>query len=358
MSTVSIFEDLYRANAWAFGRLFSLCDGLSDAQLDQPRELGMGSLRATLFHILAAEEIWFERWTGAPARPFPIDPAGITLAEIERRLKMIDIKRQVLIDRDRANGWNRIVAYRDLRGNDHARPLAGLLLHVANHGVHHRAQALHYLKHFGRTVVGLEYLFHKLAYPSVPQDAETIASLRSDGIEIATGEGAEPLWDPATLTRYFAYHDWANGKVLDFAASLPDEALDRDFGMGPGTLCKTLLHLLNVERFWFANWTGGAFEQMTHATAGDATVAQLRSAWNNIAEQRNTFVAGLDASGASRVLAVSFGGPPLKCRVVESMLQICVHGTHHRAQVINMLRHSGVTLPQFDVPVWLKEIGQ
>jgi len=356
MNTVSMVEDLYRANDWAREKLFRLCDGLTDEQLDRPRELGLGSLRATLFHVLAADEIWLDRWTNAPSRPFPLDPAGIPLAEIEQRLKDVSNRRQQLIDRERANGWSRVVAYRDMRGNEHARQLDGLLLHVANHTIHHRAQALNYLKEFGRTAaVGIEYLFYKLAWPSVPQEAETIEARRKQGIEVATGPGVEVVWDREFMQRYFAFHDWAVARALDLATPLSDADLDRDWNMGLGRIRKTLTHLHDVEPFWLANWRDG--EPFTR-TADGASLVQLRHSWAEAAKQRNVLVASLDAAGANRVIAISFGGPAMKFRVAESMLQICVHGTHHRAQLINMLRSSGVAPPAFDLAVWLKEIGQ
>ena len=32
----------------------------------------------------------------------------------------------------------------------------------------------------------------------------------------------------------------------------------------------------------------------------------------------------------------------------ESMLQLCSHGTHHRAQIANMFRHVGAEVPALD----------
>ena len=32
---------------------------------------------------------------------------------------------------------------------------------------------------------------------------------------------------------------------------------------------------------------------------------------------------------------------------------VLVHGTHHRAQLINMLRHSGATAPALDYGAWV-----
>ena len=356
MATVSILEDLYHANDWARAKCLRLCDGLTDAQLDQPRELGPGSLRATLFHVLAAEEIWLERWIGAPARPFPIDPAGIPLAEIDTRLEAVAAKRQELIDRERANGWRRIVRYTDLRGVEHARPLAGLLLHVANHGVHHRAQILNYLRDFGRTApIGLEFLFYKLALPSVPQDPATIESFNKQGIAIADEPGDAPAWDPAMMNRYFGYHDWAMNRIFDLAAPLPDAALDREFAMGPGSLRKLLTHLHDVERFWTSQWTGDGTGGLSNA---GLPLKEIRDSWSAIADRRRRWLPTVDTDAVNQEIAVAFGTPPMKFRKLETMLQVCVHGTHHRAQAINMLRHSGVTVPGFDLPIWLKEIGE
>lgn len=354
MATISMIEDLYRSNDWAHERLFALCEGLTDEQGDQPRELGLGSLRATLFHILAAEQIWYERWTGAPWRPFPTGPTGMPFTEIGAGLKQIARDRQDLIDRERGTNWKRMVNYRDLRGNEFSRPLNELLLHVANHGIHHRAQVLSYLKTFGRTVpVGLDYLFYRLAQPTVAQDEAAVTALRGRGIEIASAPGIDVDWDAEFIQRYFAYHDWANSRMLDLAQPLDDTNLDRDFGMGLGTIRKTLYHLHDVEPFWFNNWngTGAAFVQTAPGTA----LAQLRQSWAEMASRRNGFISTLDAAGAARVISISFGGPPMKFRVVESLVQICMHGTHHRAQLINMLRHSGITAPAFDYVVWLKE---
>jgi uncharacterized damage-inducible protein DinB len=37
------------------------------------------------------------------------------------------------------------------------------------------------------------------------------------------------------------------------------------------------------------------------------------------------------------------------------MIQLCGHGTHHRAQLINMLRHSQCSPPACDYIVWVRE---
>ena len=108
MTTTSILHDLYGYDAWANQRLFALCDGLSDQQLDAPREMGFGTLRNTLFHILAAEEIWLERWQGKPWRPFEADSGGLSMSAIAARFDQVAAGRRALDfarELSRSIGW-------------------------------------------------------------------------------------------------------------------------------------------------------------------------------------------------------------------------------------------------------------
>lgn len=354
MTTVSMIDDLYRYNNWANGRVLGLCDGLTDEQLDQPRDMGFGSLRATIFHILAAEEIWLERWAGSPWRPFPFEPAGLSVNEIAERMNSVSERRKELIERERASRWERQVTYLDSKRAEGTRRLKDLLVHVANHGVHHRAQALQYLKQFGRTIpVGLDYLVYKLAYPTFKQDAEVVTNMRNYGLEVESGIGSQIEYKADDIQDYFAYHDWASQTLLEAAASLDEEALDRDFGIGPGSLRKTFQHIADVEPFWMKNWGAPLTVPQTSAIA--PFIPNLKENWSNVAAQRNAFIAQLDETMASQMVLVAFGGPPMRFRVVESLIQICEHGTHHRAQISNMLRQSGVQPPGTDYTKWLHD---
>jgi uncharacterized damage-inducible protein DinB len=349
-----IINDLYRYNLWANDRIVALSDGLTDGQLDEPREMGFGSLRNTMFHILAAEEIWLERWTSVPWRPFPVDAAGLPIREIGKRLERVATSRQALIDRERADGCQRICEYKDSKGNSHRNRLDGLLLHVANHGIHHRAQALNFLKHCGRTVPGgIDYLFFRFAKPSVAQEPATIESMRKYGMEVATGSSPPVPWDAKVIRDYFAYGDWCNDRLLELAAPMEVAALDRDFGMGIGTLRKTALHIADAERWWLKNWTAGPtqFEKAPTSTS----IADLTSQWKQIRSERSRFIDTLDETSAQRVVTALVGPMSLRVPVIESLLQLCGHGTHHRAQLINMLRQSGVKAPDIDYVIWLRQ---
>jgi uncharacterized damage-inducible protein DinB len=352
--TILILDDLYRYNSWANQRLLASCDGLSDAELDEPREMGFGTLRNTLFHMLVSEEIWLERWKSMPWRPFPFDAEGLPLAEIARRLAHVAADRQTFMDRERGDGWRRNCDYKDSKGQAHSKPLDGLMLHVANHAIHHRAQALNFLKGFGRTVPGgLDYLFFRFAKPSVSQEPATVESMRSFGLEVETGASPEVAWDAEVVANYFAYGDWANDRLLGLIDSLDDAALDRSWGMGLDTIRKTALHLADAERWWLKNWTvcPAQMERAPQSTS----IADLRADWDRIITQRGRFLASLDEASAQRVVTALVGPMSVRIPMIESLLQLCGHGTHHRAQLINMLRRTNITAPGCDYSIWTGE---
>ena len=318
--------------------------------------MGFGSLRATLFHLLAAEVIWLERWRGLPWRTFPTNPGDFSAQQFLDGLQEVASQRHELIELNRQGRWNNQIQYLDSKKTPYDHCLFDLLLHVANHGVHHRAQALNYLKQFDRSVVaGLDYIFYRLAKFSVKQSCDAKESLTEYGLEVSEADASSCPWDGAIAKRYFQYNDWATGQVIEMAANLSDEALDRDFQMGPGSLRKTLYHLFDAERWWVGNWTTGPhpFPQ----TADDTSIFSLRDQWKEVAVKRNGVIAEIDDSEAQRIIEIEAGGPPTKFRVGESVIHVAVHGSHHRAQLINMLRHVGASIKDIDLLYAIDELG-
>ncbi|MCA1482020.1 DinB family protein, partial [Bradyrhizobium sp. NBAIM08] len=119
---------------------------------------------------------------------------------IAERLKTVSARRRELIEQERPSQWLRQVTYQNNARVEATRRLRDLLVHVANHGVHHRAQALHYLKHMGRTVpVGLDYLVYKLAYATVKQDSDVVANMRNYGLEVELEPGSQVELNPTQI---------------------------------------------------------------------------------------------------------------------------------------------------------------
>lgn len=354
LKAVSIAESLFAYSQWAHSKIFQLCQSLTPGQWDEPRDMGFGSLRNTLFHNLAAEEVWYERWTAAPWRPFPISAEGMEPATMLARLATVHEQRQNLIDRDRSTDWSSSVTYHDAKGNAYTQRLKDLLLHVANHSVHHRAQALNFMKPYGLTMAGgIDYLFFRLAHPSHPQSEAAAESLRNHGLEVNGSPSPPVVWDGSLVLDYFQYGDWAIDKLFPLMHLLEPPQLEHDFQMGMGSIRKTWFHLFDAEQWWWRNWSQGPSQY--EKTVESTTLHELKTQWESLRRERNAWIQKCDGELAQRIVIGRMGNADLAFPMVETMLQLCVHGTHHRAQVVNMLRRSELKPPAIDYVVKLRE---
>lgn len=351
--TTTLRRDLFAHNAWGNAKLLDLCEGLDDAALDETVPMGFGSLRATMHHLWAAERLWLDRWRLKPWAPLDESRPGWSVAELRQRLADVHAERERFLDELGPDGEARRIAYKNTRGEAFENPLSDLMLHVANHGIHHRAQALNMLKRHGRTVPGLDYLFFRIERPTVEQPAETVAAFQRRNFPIAVEPGVPAPLDPQTIARYYAYGDWGTRRLFDLASGIDAAGLDRAFGMGPGSLLKTLSHIRDAEAWWMRNWTEGPskFDPLPAETP----LAEVRRAFDDVAARRNAFLQSQTAAELERpVETLVTGDRRLRFRLGESMLQLCGHGTHHRAQAVNMLRQLGVQPPILDYVLWLR----
>jgi len=143
-----------RYSAWATRRVLE-CTGALSAD-DLSRDLGnsYGGVRSTLKHIYQADSIWFDRLMGAttsdlskyePSSDFcewvPLLDAYVKWAE---KLTLAD--------------WDRIVSYRNVKGEALQTPVWQIVLHLVNHASYHRGQITTLLRQIGRMPVGTDLI--------------------------------------------------------------------------------------------------------------------------------------------------------------------------------------------------------
>jgi uncharacterized damage-inducible protein DinB len=168
---------------------------------------------------------------------------------------------------------------------------------------------------------------------------------RTDQYSLPIAPNEVPRFDPDILRRYFRYGDWAAERVHAIAAGLSDEQLDHPFEIGLGTLRKTLLHIRDAEQSWLEAWLHGPrpFAQLDEKTSID----ELRRLYAETARQRDKYLASLSPADLQRPVTAEVE-PELRYTFAlgETMFELHGHGTHHRAQAVNMLRHLGAETPE------------
>jgi uncharacterized damage-inducible protein DinB len=138
-------DTLFRHNLWANSRLFELCAGLSDEQLDARIVGTYGSIREMLVHIATAERSYLQRIrTGVPYRR-PKDAPLPNVAELQESIHASGEGLVVTAPTVRPEDSVQI----DREGTSFLLPCAVLLVQAINHATEHRSQIMATLTQIG-----------------------------------------------------------------------------------------------------------------------------------------------------------------------------------------------------------------
>jgi uncharacterized damage-inducible protein DinB/GNAT superfamily N-acetyltransferase len=150
-----------RYNLWATRRLFAAVDALPEA--DYRRDVGLffKSVHGTLNHLLLAEHgLWMARFTEGGSALTSLDAeVEPERARLRERLLEGALAWLPLVEvwpEERLRGQ---LTYRRIAGPTVTLPFAPTLLHVFNHGTHHRGQVTAALTALGQAAPELDLVF-------------------------------------------------------------------------------------------------------------------------------------------------------------------------------------------------------
>ncbi|MEE8170415.1 MAG: DinB family protein [Phycisphaerae bacterium] len=130
----------------------------SDEQLDRPFDMGRGSLRKTLLHIQAGENVWLQRWQGRTETPWPDEDVKISIVTLSESLDRTVAERDSFLKERSDADLERAVAYRDSKGGLFSATLGDMMVQMVIHSTHHRAQAVNMLRRLGASPPELDYM--------------------------------------------------------------------------------------------------------------------------------------------------------------------------------------------------------
>lgn len=158
MIDLSALKMFLRYSDWANEQLVRSAAGLPLAHLDHQLDIGRGTLRRTLLHILAGETVWFRRWRGDRDVPWPDESEGATPGVIWDRFCKLFPERDLYLAGVRPDDFARAIVYRDSKGSLFSASLADMMVQMVAHSMHHRSQAVNILRRIGGTPLELDYM--------------------------------------------------------------------------------------------------------------------------------------------------------------------------------------------------------
>lgn len=154
----SQFATLARYNVWATMRLMAHVDALAEADYRAPVGLFFGSIHGTLNHLLVGEHLlWFRRFAHGESPAVQLD-AEVEHDRARLRQRLLEGAAAWLpqLDEWTAERMAGTLSYRRMSGEVVTLPFAPTLLHVFNHGTHHRGQITAALTAMGQTCPELD----------------------------------------------------------------------------------------------------------------------------------------------------------------------------------------------------------
>ncbi|MCY3834389.1 MAG: DinB family protein [Chloroflexi bacterium] len=146
----------YAYNEWANQRILDAAERATPEQLRARNELGWGSLRGALVHILDAEQGWFSFLFGTENKGL-IDPESFAdMAELRARWEQQNKITRRCLDTLQDDDLTRIHS-NERGGNTYDWVLWQALVHVVNHGTQHRAECAALLTGFGHSPGDMDF---------------------------------------------------------------------------------------------------------------------------------------------------------------------------------------------------------
>jgi uncharacterized damage-inducible protein DinB len=145
--------------AWATRKLVDCASQLTPEQLNYDFKTADHSVLGTLVHTFAADRVWLARVTGGPHPGFVAD-RDRSLAVLQTEWPELHERWKQWIHGLSVADTSRVLSYTDLKGNPWSQPLWQVVLHVVNHGTHHRGQVSGFLRTLGQNPPGTDLIYY------------------------------------------------------------------------------------------------------------------------------------------------------------------------------------------------------
>jgi uncharacterized damage-inducible protein DinB len=144
-----ILRLLFAYDAWANRRALDACAALAPEQFTRNLGSSFPSVRDTLAHILGGQWLWLERLHGRLPAALPKPEEFPDLAVLRARWDEVQCNLTDYVNQLSPADLERVIEYRNLKGEPMHNPVWQALHQVANHGTYHRGQVTTLLRQLG-----------------------------------------------------------------------------------------------------------------------------------------------------------------------------------------------------------------
>ena len=137
-------------STWASRRLVDAAASLNADEQTRDFKTSDNSVLGTLAHVFAGDRVWLSRVKGETPGPF-ITPEDRRLEVLQNDWPPLHQRWKQFVGSLSDQDLLSVISYKDTKGNPYQTPLWQILLHLVNHGTHHRGQVSGFLRALGHT---------------------------------------------------------------------------------------------------------------------------------------------------------------------------------------------------------------
>ena len=148
---------LFEYDKWADLKLFEAIAAITADQYKKNLNASFGGIQGTLVHILSANKVWLNRWTGKKPEPLAAENfPDIAILKKQWDMYQCDISNFLLELTD--DKINTPLQYKDFKGKLYTQLLFQQMQHKVNHSSYHRGQLVMMLRQLGMAVVSTDLI--------------------------------------------------------------------------------------------------------------------------------------------------------------------------------------------------------
>ncbi len=138
--TAQEMRQLYAFNSWATNKFFDALGQLPQEQLSRDMKTSHSSIHNTLVHLVGAEKIWHERWTGGTIEPFLKPEQAPTLTALKQIWTKVGFDTAKFLAGTTDRKLQEFFDMKTSKGEVLKQLYWQSMLHVVDHSTYHRGQ--------------------------------------------------------------------------------------------------------------------------------------------------------------------------------------------------------------------------
>jgi uncharacterized damage-inducible protein DinB len=148
----------FEYNRWANARLLDAVAALTNEQFNRDLSSSYPSIRDTLTHLLAAEEVWLMRWKGLSPKSMLETASFPDVRSLKVKWAEVEMDQWNFLSKISDESLQEIVEYQNFKDEVWEYPLWAMIHEMVNHASYHRGQVVSMLRQVGAAPTQLDFL--------------------------------------------------------------------------------------------------------------------------------------------------------------------------------------------------------